>query len=235
MVGDVANTTGIAINEKFAKNPSSTEAAGSKSTGTNLPFINSTVVRVGNSTLGQKFQVPSKRTLLPRVEKNILLTVYGAVKDETPPPLPPPMAPGQNVTYTITDISTATRYKTVIPVQETEPPHKGKFVMNKRPDGLSMPEKTLIKTVRPTEVVIEECTSTEEQAQPTPPPPPAYTTKHHRLFNSSRVDVPTPVETTEPATIPTSSVVTAGAVSLWSETKLAVTLGLAVLAVAVLL
>lgn len=217
-IGELANTTAPAKNEKFGNNP----------TAPSYKFTNST----GNSTLQNTFHVASKKLQARRMDKNILLTVYGVVKNETPPPPPPPMAPGQNVTYTFTDYATETKYKTVVPVRETGAPD-AKFVVNTRP-GKPMKDKTVTETVRPTEVVIEDCASTEA---------PTVQTRKIHWHKSSRFDPPVPVETESPMPTvdtseetgsPTPAVVTAGAGGAWSETKL-VTLGLAVVVVAVLL
>ncbi|KAL3953449.1 hypothetical protein ACCO45_011405 [Purpureocillium lilacinum] len=57
------------------------------------------------------------RRLLPRdIPNSLLLTVYGAVDSNAPPPMAPPMAPA-SPTVTYTDVVTATAMRTVYPLR----------------------------------------------------------------------------------------------------------------------
>ncbi|TWU76633.1 hypothetical protein ED733_008264 [Metarhizium rileyi] len=109
--GGLAESLGRSAN---TSTPTGVQA--SKSTATGSWFQNATTGSVGKSSnLVTRFQVPSKRRLVPRGLKGMLLTVYGAVKDKEPPPPPPPMA-GNNISYTITEQSTTTHSKTTTKV-----------------------------------------------------------------------------------------------------------------------
>ncbi|KAK2608952.1 hypothetical protein QQS21_002528 [Conoideocrella luteorostrata] len=177
--------------------------------------------------------------------KNMLFTVYGAVKNDIAKPPPPPMAPGQNITYiyTFTQRVVETHVKTVIPVEHTASPQKGKakFVMHQRPvrpagnSTHTVLEKTVVKTVHPTEVVIEEC-GCESAEQTAAPPAPTAAAKTGPIppppSAESSARIPQPP--TQPI-VPIPPVVTAGAGGTWHETKWSAALGLATLAIALLL
>lgn len=144
----LANTTSTPTDDRFENIASSTGVAASKSTATGQRFRNSTTGEAGkNSTLATRFHVPSKRSPLSRMEKAILLTVYGVVKDERPPPPPPSMA-GNNITHTFTAYSTTVRVKTitVIPVQATAGASKADVVADKSPSGPPVADETVVST-----------------------------------------------------------------------------------------
>ncbi|KAG8425149.1 hypothetical protein J3458_001881 [Metarhizium acridum] len=142
--GKLANTTSTPANDRFENIASSTGVAASRSTATGQRFRNSTTGGVGkNSTLATRFHVPFKRSPVSRMERAILLSVYGLVKDETSPPPSPPMA-GNNITRTFTAYSTTMRVKTitVIPVQATAAASKADMVADKSPSEPSVADKT---------------------------------------------------------------------------------------------
>ncbi|OAA32150.1 glycoside hydrolase family 16 protein [Moelleriella libera RCEF 2490] len=199
--------------------------------------------------------------------KNILLTVYGVVKNEKAPPLPPPMAPGSNVTYTVTDTvvqtvsctrctaaaAAAAETVTVAPVQQTGLPHKTETAILSQPESSiavlpAYSGKIVYETVRPVEIVTETCdTRTSQNAAVSTAP--AYVAP---ASTASILTVPSAVYLIQPAlsssaaassspapsanpSFASPGVVIAGADSLWSETKLHVTLGLALFVIVLLL
>ncbi|KAG6163332.1 hypothetical protein E4U11_001999 [Claviceps purpurea] len=133
-----------------------------------------------NSTQTRTFHW-KRKTLLGRRDtrhKNMLLTVYGIVKNETNQPPPPPMAKGQNITYAFTRVLTSTHLgqqepvtMTVVPVPvplptsgkdksaEARPADSGGFPVGGITvvaDKTSVPRQTQ-EGVQTIEIVVEEC------------------------------------------------------------------------------
>ncbi|KAG6026895.1 hypothetical protein E4U19_002351 [Claviceps sp. Clav32 group G5] len=133
-----------------------------------------------NSTQKRMFHW-KRKTLLSRRDtrhKNMLLTVYGIVKNETNQPPPPPMAKGQNITYVFTRVLTSTLLDqqepitmTVVPVPvplpasgedksvEARPVDSGGFPVGGVTvvaDKTSAPQQTQ-ESVQTIEIVVEEC------------------------------------------------------------------------------
>ncbi|KAG6167496.1 hypothetical protein E4U51_002836 [Claviceps purpurea] len=133
-----------------------------------------------NSTQKRTFHW-KRRTLSSRRDtrhKNMLLTVYGIIKNETNQPPPPPMAKGQNITYAFTRVLTSTPLgqqepvtMTVVPVPvplptsgkdksaEARPADSGGFPVGGITvvaDKTSVPQQTQ-EGVQTIEIVVEEC------------------------------------------------------------------------------
>ncbi|KAG5967750.1 hypothetical protein E4U58_002121 [Claviceps cyperi] len=133
-----------------------------------------------NSTQKKTFHW-KRKTLLSRRDtryKNMLLTVYAIVKNETNKPPPPPMAKGQNITYAFTRALTSMPLgqqepvtMTVVPVPvplptsgenksaEARPVDLGGFPVGGIPvvaEKSSAPQQTQ-ESVQTIEIVVEEC------------------------------------------------------------------------------
>ncbi|KAG6059736.1 hypothetical protein E4U17_005735 [Claviceps sp. LM77 group G4] len=133
-----------------------------------------------NSTQKRMFHWKRKTPLSRRDtrHKNMLLTVYGIVKNKTNQPPPPPMAKGQNITYVFTRVLTSTLLDqqepitmTVVPVPvplptsgedksvEARPVDSGGFPVGGVTvvaDKTSAPQQTQ-ESVQTIEIVVEEC------------------------------------------------------------------------------
>ncbi|KAG6211116.1 hypothetical protein E4U50_002461 [Claviceps purpurea] len=136
---------------------------------------------IGKSSTQKRTFHWKRKTLLSRRDtrhKNMLLTVYGIVKNETNQPPPPPMAKGQNITYAFTRVLTSTPLgqqepvtMTVVPVPvplptsgkdksaEARPADSGGFPVGGITvvaDKTSVPQQTQ-EGVQTIEIVVEEC------------------------------------------------------------------------------
>lgn len=132
------STSSDNVNDKFNVDSNTTVPSNEKypaALDSNSTSLSATPkLRHSNITAINIMNTPSRRAhLTRRIPNNILLTVYGFVKQEKPPPPPPPMAPGASVTFSFTDVVTA--YKTVVPVKATNPPHHGKYIIDGEPAG----------------------------------------------------------------------------------------------------
>ncbi|KHN94185.1 Glycosyl hydrolase family 16 protein [Metarhizium album ARSEF 1941] len=142
---EIANATSTAASERFANNASSTGVTASKSTATGQQLTNSTIVKARkNSAFASRLHAPHKGGFVKRMERAILLTVYGVVKDGTPPPALS-MAEN-NITYTSTRYSTTVRVKTVsvIPIQETAGASYDNTVEGDGPSGARVADKNVV-------------------------------------------------------------------------------------------
>ncbi|KAG6086238.1 hypothetical protein E4U15_000796 [Claviceps sp. LM218 group G6] len=133
-----------------------------------------------NSTQKRTFHW-KRKTFLSRRDtrhKDMLLTVYGIVRNETNQSPPPPMAKGQNITYVLTRVLTSTPLgqqepitMTVVPVPvplptsgedksaEARPVDSGDFPVGSTTevaDKMSAPQQTQ-ESVQTIEIVVEEC------------------------------------------------------------------------------
>ncbi|KAG6127457.1 hypothetical protein E4U12_005858 [Claviceps purpurea] len=167
------------ISSSFAAEVAASPAT-APSFGFSKPLSTGTGTIGKNSTQKRTFHW-KRKTLLSRRDtrhKNMLLTVYGIIKNETNQPPPPPMAKGQNITYAFTRVLTSTSLgqqepvtMTVVPVPvplptsgkdksaEARPADSGGFPVGGITvvaDKTYVPQQTQ-EGVQTIEIVVEEC------------------------------------------------------------------------------